>query len=85
MGGPGRLRPQVTAILEAAEVDAVGRRLDNYVGGELPHTPPSQRSSTLSRLYWGVFKRVRSGGVLPTRDQPPWAAAAAAVDAAGPA
>ncbi|GDX83958.1 hypothetical protein LBMAG42_57690 [Deltaproteobacteria bacterium] len=98
MGGPARLQPRVKAILEAAshrcdhlvahpdhpsEVDELGRGLDNYVGGELAHTPPSRRSATFSRLCWEVFECVRSGAALPTRDQSAWAAAVAAVEAAG--
>ena len=98
MGGPSRLPAGSRAVLEAAshrcdhlvahpdqptEVDALGRGLDNFVGGELANAPPSRRSATFSRLCWEVFECVRSGAALPTRDQPAWAAAVATVEAAG--
>lgn len=98
LGGPAALEPRTRAILEAAshrcdhlighpahppEIDALGRGLDNYVGGELAHCPPSRRSSTFARLVWEVYDAVKGGLALPCRAEPEWTEAVARVIAAG--
>ncbi|GDX83793.1 hypothetical protein LBMAG42_56040 [Deltaproteobacteria bacterium] len=98
LGGPAALEPRTRAILEAAshrcdhlvahpdhslEIDALGRGLDNYVGGELARCPPSRRSARFASLVWEVFDAVKAGETLPCRAEPVWAEAVAEVVKAG--
>ncbi len=97
-GGPSRLPPQALAVLAAAsfrcdhlrphpdyspEVDDLGTRLDNYVGGTLALARPCRVSGVFARLCCEVWQAIQEGRTLPGRDTPAWAHLVARAEAEG--